>query len=330
MLVQSAVVQASRNPVSAWSSLAHPVARRYDAWADVLSEYFLPWTVNRPDSSAVRASVRQCALDDCRFVQCSSDPVSGFRRSGEIGRTSGDFYNVLCVIAGSELLTFQDREVVLQAGHFILWDSQRRMTFRVNERIEKLTLIVPEQQVRSLLPNAQDYVGIPLDGRHGMGRLLTDHLRAMAREIWTMSTSDLRYLRSPTLELLARTYAAAPCRRRRSLRAETFQRIRAHIAAHLSESDLTPMHIARANRVSLRYLHLLFRGNGTTVGAWIRAQRLERCLQDLSNPGLAAQSITQIAYRWGFNDAGYFGKLVRRQLGMSPREFRRQRGVDLA
>jgi len=316
-----------RNPVAAWSSTAHPIRERHEAWAQVLSEYFLPWTLSSPAQAPICASVRQLALDDCRFIQCASDPVSGFRTAREIGRTNGDFYNVLYVLSGMELLKFQGRDVPLAAGHFILWDSGRRMEFAVRQRLEKLTLVIPERQMRNLLPNAQDYVGVPIDGTHGMGRLLTGHLRSMRREIWSMSSSDLAHVRSPTLELLARTYDTVPCRRRPSVRAETLRRIRTYILDHLPEPELTPQRIAKDNRISLRYLHLLFGDDdeGVSVSAWIRAQRLERCMQDLSNPVFTHQSITQIAYRWGFNDLGHFGKLLRRKIGASPREFRRSR-----
>lgn len=324
MLEHHAAAACLRNPISAWSSLAQPIAQRHEAWAQVLSEYFLPWTLSSPRQPVLSASVRQRSLDDCRFVHCTSDPVSGFRRSGEIGRTDGDFYNVLYVLAGMERLKFQGREVALSAGQFILWDSERRMEFAVHQRLEKLTLVVPERVMRNLLPNAQDYVGTPIDGNHGMGRLFTNHLRSMQHEIWGMSPTDVTHVRSPTLELLARTYASLPGRRRLSVRAETFRRVRTFILEHLSEPELTPQRIAKENHISVRYLHLLFVDAGSSVSAWVRSQRLERCAADLANPALAQQSITQIAHRWGFNDLGHFGKLLHRKFGASPREYRRR------
>jgi len=324
MLERHAAAPSLRNPVSAWSSLAQPVAQRHEAWAQVLSEYFLPWTLSSPRQPVLSASVRQRSLDDCRFVHCTSDPVSGFRRAGEIARTGGDFYNVLYVLAGMERLKFQGREVALSAGQFILWDSDRRMEFELQRRLEKLTLVVPERVMRNLLPNAQDYVGTPIDGSHGLGRLFTSHLRSMQREIWDMNATDVTHVRSPTLELLARTYATLPGRRRLSVREETFRRVRTFVLEHLSEPELTPQRIAKANHISLRYLHLLFVDTGITVSAWIRLQRLERCAADLANSALAHQSITQIAHRWGFNDLGHFGKLLHRKFGASPREYRRR------
>lgn len=324
MLERNATAACPRYPVFAWSSLAQPIASRYETWSQVLSDCFLPWTLSSSPRAGVVASVRQRSLEDCNFIECSSDPVSGFRRAAEIGRTNGDFYNVLYVLSGAELLKFKGREVCLTAGSFILWDSGRRMEFSVQQRLSKLTLVIPERVMRNLLPNAQDYVGIPIDGRHGMGRLLTSHLRLMRQELWDMSAADVAHVRSPTLELLARAYASVPGRRRASLRAATFGRVRSFILEHLAEPDLSPQRIARENRISVRYLHALFHDLDTSVSAWIRSQRLDRCARDLVDPALAHESITRIAHRWGFNDLGHFGKLIHRRFGVSPRDYRRR------
>jgi AraC family transcriptional regulator, positive regulator of tynA and feaB len=323
MIEPSSAGVRDRGFVSAWSSNDHPRHERHDAWAHVLSDFFLPWTVTSRPREDLSASVRQCRLDDCRYVYCASDSISGQRAVGDIGRTRDDYFNLLYILSGTELLKFQDREVLLPANHFVLWDSERRMEFSVLEPLQKLTLMVPERQMRALLPNAQDYVGIPVNGNHGLGRLFTDYLRAVQREAWQMSDGELMRLRTPTLELLARAFASVPGRSRRSGREETFRRIREHILERLRDADLTPQAIARGTGVSIRYLHLLFADAGTTVATWIRERRLERCRLDLANPQLTRRSISAIAYGWGFNDAGHFGKLFRKATGQSPRAFRR-------
>jgi len=316
--------RAFTDPVNSWSSEHVPVRDRHAAWAHVLSDFFLPWSVTSRPSPQVLASVRQRRLDDCRYVQCTSGPISGQRTSGEIGRTQGDYFNLLYVVSGMEVLTFHGREILLPRDHFVLWDSERRMEFTVVQPLEKLTLVIPERQMRALLPNAQDYVGVPVSDTGGMRRLFTDHLRALRREVWQMSGSDLARLRSPTLELLVRAYASVPCKRRPSAREETFRRVREFMLTHLGDGDLTPVKTAKANRIPIRYLHLLFAGDGTTAAGWIREQRITRCKLDLSNAQLAGRSITQIAYGWGFNDVGHFGKVFRKRVGMSPGDFRRQ------
>jgi AraC family transcriptional activator of tynA and feaB len=310
--------------ISAWSSLSFPMRERHDAWAHVLSDFFLPWTVTSRPKADVAATVRQCRLDDCRYIYCTSDTISGQRAASDIGRTYGDFFNLLYVVSGSEVLHIQGREVLLPAEHFVLWDSERRMQFAVEQPLEKITLMVPERQMKTLLPNAQNYVGIPVDGSRGLARLFTDHLRALQREAWLMSGADLTRMRSPTLELLARAFSTVPGRQRPSAREETFRRVRELILKRLSDGALTPRVIADETNVSIRYLHLLFAHLGTTVAAWIRSQRVERCKLDFANPNLAQRSITEIAFGWGFNDASHFGKVFRKATGLSPRRYRRQ------
>jgi AraC-like DNA-binding protein len=309
--------------VSAWTSQLHPVRERHDAWADALGRFFLPWTVTSRAATDVHTTVQQCQLDDCRYVHCTTNPISGRRSSSDIGRTRGDYFSLLYVVSGAEVLRFEGREVFMARDHFVLWDSGRTMDFALAQSLEKLTLVIPERQMRALLPNAHDYVGIPVDGSQGMSRLLTDHLRALKREIWQMSAGELVRIQSPTLELLARAYASVPCRRSVSRREETFQRVKDFIVGHLADPGLTPATIARANGVSVRYLHLLFESLHTTAAAWIRSQRIERCRADLADPRLAPLSITDIAYRWGFSDAGHFGKVFRKAVRVSPREFRK-------
>jgi AraC-like DNA-binding protein len=312
------------DPVNSWSAESVPVRDRHAAWAQVLGTFFLPWSVTSRPAAHVLAHVRQRHLGDCRYVECASGPISGQRSSGEIGRTRGDYFNLLYVVAGTEMLKFQGREILLPRNHFVLWDSGRRMDFQVLQPLEKLTLVIPEKQMRAVLPNAEDYVGVPVGDTGGMKRLFTDHLCSLRREIWHMHGADLDRLRLPTLELLVRAYASVPCRRRPSAREETLRRVREFILANLGDGDLTILKAAEANRISIRYLHLLFAVEGTTAAHWIRDQRIARCKLDLSNPQLAGRTITQIAYGWGFNDVGHFGKVFRRSVGMSPGAFRRQ------
>jgi AraC-like DNA-binding protein len=99
-------------------------------------------------------------------------------------------------------------------------------------------------------------------------------------------------------------------------------RIQAFIQSHLHERELSPRDIAAAHHVSLSYLHRLFQRDGTTVGAWIRQQRLQRARRDLADPALSATPIHHVAARWGFSHAAAFSRAFRAAYGVSPRDFR--------
>jgi AraC-like DNA-binding protein len=118
---------------------------------------------------------------------------------------------------------------------------------------------------------------------------------------------------------LDRDTTVAPATRRRALLAT----LQAFIDSHLADPELSPSTIAAAHHISLRYLHRLFEGQGTTVGKRIKNRRLASCRQDLLDPSLAALPVNAIASRWGFIDAARFSRAFRDAYGQPPGEFRR-------
>jgi len=50
--------------------------------------------------------------------------------------------------------------------------------------------------------------------------------------------------------------------------------------------------------------------------------RLERCSTALRDPHQRRHNISEVAYRWGFNDLSYFNKAFRGQFGMTPGDWR--------
>ncbi|MGO4429323.1 helix-turn-helix domain-containing protein, partial [Streptomyces sp. MCAF7] len=121
-------------------------------------------------------------------------------------------------------------------------------------------------------------------------------------------------------EVLGRSNADTPAGNRALL-----LRIQAFIDRHLADPDLTPQAIARAHRISLRYLHKLFESEDATVGRWIQRRRLEECRRDLAYRANGT-TIAAVAHRWGFSSAAHFSRAFRATYGMAPREWRDTQG----
>ena len=55
----------------------------------------------------------------------------------------------------------------------------------------------------------------------------------------------------------------------------------------------------------------------------IRERRIERCRVDLADPTLAHVPVSAIGARWGFAGASHFGQVFKREVGLTPAQFRR-------
>ncbi|MEJ0069033.1 MAG: hypothetical protein WDO24_10225 [Pseudomonadota bacterium] len=76
----------------------------------------------------------------------------------------------------------------------------------------------------------------------------------------------------------------------------------AAIEAELANPDLSVATIAAGQSLSARTVHKLFAAHGTSFGRHLLARRLERCRCDIEDPRQAGRGITEICFRWGFNE----------------------------
>jgi AraC-like DNA-binding protein len=96
------------------------------------------------------------------------------------------------------------------------------------------------------------------------------------------------------------------------------ERIKDYIAKNLRNPNLSVAHIAEALRYSPRYLQKAFERQGITISSYVSQARLGRCYHDLQNPLLRNESITGIAFSWGFNSSAHFSRSFREHFGVSP------------
>ena len=104
-------------------------------------------------------------------------------------------------------------------------------------------------------------------------------------------------------------------------RQDLFDGIMDFIHKNLDHPELGPILIAGNHHISTRYLHLLFAEKGLSVSHYILDKRLEQCRRQLSHQNPYKDSITSIAYHWGFNDSAHFSKVFKKKYGVTPKEY---------
>ncbi|MGY2376499.1 transcriptional regulator FeaR [Pseudomonas sp. SDO524_S393] len=93
----------------------------------------------------------------------------------------------------------------------------------------------------------------------------------------------------------------------------------------LSQPGLSPIGLANRLNISVRHLYRLFEEQDDSVCRYIQRARLKRSADDLTNPFLRSESITSIAYKWGFTDSAHFSRSFKKQFEQSPKDFRSSR-----
>jgi AraC-like DNA-binding protein len=110
--------------------------------------------------------------------------------------------------------------------------------------------------------------------------------------------------------------------------AGTRVRIRDFVLRRLPDSALGPQRIAAEFGISTRYLHRLFESEDTSVGSFIRRERLKKAATELTDPTLRHLDVKTIANRSGFAGADQFARAFKSRYGLSPRDYRRMERID--
>ncbi|MBL1421440.1 MAG: helix-turn-helix domain-containing protein [Alphaproteobacteria bacterium] len=101
------------------------------------------------------------------------------------------------------------------------------------------------------------------------------------------------------------------------------QRARRYVRENLVNPDLEPSIVSDALGITTGYLHKVFSSTNTTLMQYVLTERLEKCRVEIGRMD-RARNITQIAFKWGFNDTSHFSRTFRRRFGVSAKEYRDQ------
>jgi AraC-like DNA-binding protein len=108
-----------------------------------------------------------------------------------------------------------------------------------------------------------------------------------------------------------------------STEAGTRLRIRDFVLRRLADLELGPKRIAAEFGMSTRYLHRFFESEDTSVGSFIRGERLKKAAGELANPALRHLDVRAIATRSGFAGGDQFARAFKSKYGVTPRDYRR-------
>jgi len=221
-------------------------------------------------------------------------------------------------------VTIGDERFVQQAGECVLADSAVGVAGEYNEAHAGVCLSIPFALLQRHLGVADDVDCLRMGSNNVLSRLISRLLLAVWHGV-ELGRADTEGARAADalLGLLAQGYGRAARRGRpdpvKKVRCEQVKEL---IGAHLRNPTLSVRAVAERIGVTTRYLQLLFAEEGECASDYIRRERLRACLLDLRHADFDHQSITDIAFSWGFNSAAHFSSAFRKEFGLSPRDYR--------
>ncbi|ABQ70687.1 transcriptional regulator, AraC family [Rhizorhabdus wittichii RW1] len=229
---------------------------------------------------------------------------------------------ILMPLAGDIHVDHYDRQNVLSAGDMVLMDSHAPSTIDAFGRNRSVVLAMPRSTVSQLRPDSDRLFGRRLQGRKGIGNMLSAMLASIvdADAEEEMDARDSMLTLSVTMSLLDRLIENRPDSdsHRRSRAEAEIGKMRSWVVENAADPDMSIETLARRFALSRRSLYRLFGEVGATPRQWLADVRLDEARKWLVAGDPRFRTVSQVAFAAGFNDSSHFTRLFKRRFGVLP------------
>lgn len=249
------------------------------------------------------------------------------RTHRHIARSADDYFLVSIQTRGRGRLRQDGRAAFLAPGDFALYDSTREYELHFEEDFEQIVLKLPGERLRSQVRDTHKLTATAVSGKGGAGHLMITMINTLWKDMDALQPASAAAVADGVVNILVaglQTLPASTCPGLSSLASYHLARIKQVIDKRLADPSFGVNEIASELGISVPHIHRLFRNEATTPANYIWSRRLEACGRDLRDPRRAGQSISEVAFSWGFNDAAHFSRSFKERFGCSPRDWRRR------
>ena len=301
---------------------------------DSVSKAIILVTPHQHDNRLGNFDIKKMPLAELRIYDIAIDAITIERRPEDIAQDSIDDYFLTILTEGSANITQGENSFHLEPGELaVLWGGAPYST-TYPEHSHRLILQLPKHIFFERILGREDPDFQP--GKFessGLTPIVIDLFKSLAIESSNLTEIEQHTLAASFLDLAGAVIRSAvkPSEEQQaSNQPALMRRILSHMDEHYTDCELTPERVAKANGISMRYLHRLFQQSGTTVCKWIWERRLKATREDLLNPSMSKMRISEIAFRRGFNDPAHFSRSFRERFGISPSKLRSKAAEELS
>lgn len=302
-----------------WSTDSVNARERFSYWQEAVCRWVFNTSIEAPPGP-FSARLKSRSSGPLRIVAGESSAYLLIRNRRELDAAPSDQYCIYLQRRSEGVIEQSGQSFTYQAGDMGL--SDLRLPFRTSHADggRRIVAVVPAELIDRRAPWVAKTALRKFAGNSTYIDLARRHMVAMAEDK-TLSDSAMALLTDNLCNLIALASAEdiAPSRLQPELQIEAML---AFCRQHLQNAELTPQDVADHLGVSLRTLHSRFRQTGQSFGRWMLEERLKACAAALRDPHQHALNISEIAYRWGFNDLSHFNRTFRARFACRPAEWR--------
>lgn len=305
--------------------------RKPDCWRNGIASPKMPsLTTGSRSVAEFMGRLGQSIFGTVRIAEVYSDPQVLRHTSADVARSSTQIHFLHLQLEGVSSSRQDQREARLRPGDITICDNSRPYEIVFDEPGRMLVFGFTDELMRRYVQYPRSIAATPIPGNKGIGGLLSGFLV----DVWQRLRDDREFelnagVTDAMLGLVANAYrqVLGSGIDHNSLGAAHRVRVINYIEENLGDPKLTPTRIARAFRITTRYLHHLFSEEDETVARYILRRRLEECARALTSPSQRRRTITSIAFDHGFSSATHFGRVFRSRYDLTPRDYRQLHGA---
>ena len=301
--------------------------KRFTAWQEALCEHYLRVDTRSQTPTDYEGFLNKSILGPTVLSEVFLSTQDIVRSHRHIALLDKDCFYIMYPSKGSLLVEQAGKQQVSTPGTAVLFDAAEPYHLRCRDYLQSMYVEMPRSFLVDRCP-IDKLESVPaLSFADGLGWAVAEFCKLLAFEADSVGDDVATKVAMEIADLLALCINAEPNHKPsgKSLSSKfRLQSLKSYIASRLDDPDLSPEIIAKGNRISVRYLHYLFKGTGISVSEWVRDQRLKRSHQKLTSVKFDDDSIADIAFSLGFNSSSHFTHLFKKKFGMPPRDARRK------
>ncbi len=297
---------------------------RLSYWLN-FSERVVKWDVRPHYGKAFYADFASESLGAIEVLLITISPVDIAHGKIHIAQSDDDLL-LWRQIIGQLIMDQNNQAAIIQPGEFALLDTRLPYTGQLHSQSKILVLKIPRRELQSRIGQLANYLARPVGSSGGVDSFTSSFLELLPENLSSLSPSSRQIIGTQLLDLIALSLSMAGGRgkiRLSSSKALLLVKLRAAMAARLTETHVRVDEIANAAGISVRYANKLMANHNHSVSSALQTLRLERCKGALEDPLQAHRNISEIAFAWGFSDVTHFGRRFKKMYGLVPSQWRK-------